>query len=110
MGLVPGKALGYSYGPAAVMEGKTVDNNRKHSNHLCFGPNQSIAHPGIFPHNEKARRWNLDQWLTFDWRAGWGTHKEFERAVMNRQIYVNFPDPWKRSMNARTPARCSMRT
>ncbi len=85
------------------MEGKTVDNNRKHSNHLCFGPNQSIAHPGLFPHNEKARRWNLDQWLAFDWRAGWGT-QEFERAIMDKQIVVNFPEAWK-TVDERKDAR-----
>lgn len=103
MGLVPGKALGYAYGAAAEMEGKTVDNNRKHSNHLFYGPGQSIAHPGLFPHNEKAHRWNLDQWLLFDWRAGWGT-PEFEKAVSSKQIVVDFPEAWK-TVDERKDAR-----
>lgn len=103
MGLVPGKALGYAYGAAAEMDGKSVDNNRKHSSHLFYGPGQSIAHPGLFPHNEKALRWNLDQWLLFDWRAGWGT-PEFERAVSSKQIHVEFPECWK-TVDERKDAR-----
>lgn len=103
MGLVPGKALGYPVGAAAEVNGKTVDNNRKHSSHLFYGPGQSIAHPGLFPHNEKARRWNLDQWLQFDWRAGWGT-PEFEKAVSNKLIQVSFPEAWK-TLDERKDAR-----
>ncbi len=103
MGLVPGKALGYAVGAAAEVNGKTVDNNRKHSSHLFYGPGQSIAHPGLFPHNEKAHRWNLDQWLQYDWRAGWGT-PEFEQAVSNKLIQVNFPETWK-TIDERKDAR-----
>ena len=73
MGLVPGKPFGYARGPAAEMSGKTVNEDRQHSNHMFFGPGNSIAHPGLFPHNEKGLRWTVDQWLEFDWRAGWGT-------------------------------------
>ncbi len=103
MGLVPGKALGYSVGAAAEINGKTVDNNRKHSSHLFYGPGQSIAHPGLFPHNEKAQRWSLDQWLQFDWRAAWGT-TEFEQAVSSKLIQVNFPEAWK-TVDERKDAR-----
>jgi Cytochrome c554 and c-prime len=103
MGAVPGKPLGYTYGAAAEMSGKTVDNNRKHSSHLFYGPGQSIAHPGLFPQNEKALRWNLDQWLTFDWRAGWGT-PEFEAALKNLNMQFNFPDAWK-TVDERKDAR-----
>ena len=103
MGSVPGKALGYPIGAAAEINGKTVNNNRKHSSHLFYGPGQSIAHPGLFPHNEKAWRWNLDQWMQFDWRAGWGT-AEFEKAVSNKQIQANFPEAWK-TVDERKDAR-----
>lgn len=103
MGLVPGKAQGYAYGPAANMSGRTVSNTRKHSNHIFYGPGNSIAHPGLFPHNEKALRWSIDNWMEYDWRAGWGT-KDFERAVANRQIAVNFPPAWD-SADERRDAR-----
>jgi hypothetical protein len=103
MGSVPGKALGYPIGAAAEVNGKSVDYNRKHSSHLFYGPGQSIAHPGLFPHNENAQRWNLDQWLQFDWRAGWGT-TEFEQAVANKLLHVNFPEFWK-TVDERKDAR-----
>ncbi|MCA9190884.1 MAG: hypothetical protein KDB03_03940 [Planctomycetales bacterium] len=100
MGAVPGKAMGYLTGPAAEMSDKWVDPNRKHSNHVFWGPGNSIAHPGIFPHNEKAFRWSADQWLEFDWRNGWGT-KEFESLVSENKIFVNFPSAWQNSEERR---------
>ncbi|MCA9130136.1 MAG: hypothetical protein KDB22_23775 [Planctomycetales bacterium] len=103
MGRVPGKAQGYTVGAAAEMSGKSVSQDRKHSNHIFYGPGNSIAHPGIFPHNEKALRWNTDQWLSFDWRAGWGT-KEFEKALADKQIQVQFPKFWD-SADERMDAR-----
>jgi hypothetical protein len=93
MGKIPGIAAGYECGPVAKIAGKTVNDNRKKSNHIFFGPNYPIAHPGIFPFNLKANRWTMDQWLTFDWRAGWGT-KEFEDRIANKQIQVTFPPLW----------------
>lgn len=80
MGVEPGKALGYECGPAAEVNGKVVDANRKHSNHMFHGPGNPIAHPGVFPHNEKSLRWTVEQWLEFDWRAGWGT-PQFENQI-----------------------------
>jgi hypothetical protein len=103
MGKVPGKALGYEYGPAAEMSGKSVNNHRKHSNHMFFGPGNSIAHPGLFPHNPKALRWSAGQWLNFDWRAGWGT-EAFEQALAKQQIAGNFPADWQ-SADERRDAR-----
>ena len=93
MGKVPGLPLGYDCGPIAKIGDKTVNNNRKKSNHVFYGPNYPIAHPGIFPFNLKANRWTMEQWLTFDWRGGWGT-KEFEKAVDEGQIQVIFPPVW----------------
>ncbi|MFN3192970.1 MAG: multiheme c-type cytochrome [Aureliella sp.] len=103
MGLVPGKPNGYAYGAAAEMSGLSVNNHRKHANHLFFGPGNSIAHPGIFPHNEKALRWSVEQWMNFNWRAGWGTD-EFEKAVAKKQIFVAFPPEWD-SADERRDAR-----
>ncbi len=95
MGIEPGKALGYSCGPAAEISGKVVNSNRKHSNHIFHGPGNPIAHPGIFPHNEKSLRWSVEQWLQFDWRAGWGT-PEFEKqiAAMGPGANSCFPPAW----------------
>lgn len=103
MGAVPGKALGFEYGPAAEMSGKSVNQNRKHSNHIFWGPGNSIAHPGLFPHNEKALRWTIDQWLLFDWRAGWGTDA-FEKDLAAKKFHAAFPKEWD-SADERRDAR-----
>lgn len=94
MGKVPGLPEGYNCGPAAIVNGKAVNPSRKHSNHLFHGPGYSIAHPGIFPHNVKADRWSPDQWLAFDWRAGWGV-KEFEDELASGRLRAQFPPVWK---------------
>ncbi len=94
MGIVPGRAEGYSIGPAAVVDGKAVTPERKHSNHMFFGPGYSIAHPGLFPQNVKADRWKVNDWLAFDWRAGWGTD-DFEDAVSDGKLSPYFPPVWE---------------
>ncbi len=93
MGRVPGLPLGYDCGPVAKIADKTVNDHRKKSNHIFYGPNYPIAHPGVFPFHLKANRWTMQQWLTFDWRAGWGT-KEFEKAVAGKQVQAIFPPVW----------------
>lgn len=93
MGKVPGVAAGYSVGPAAIVNDKVVNPERRHSNHMFYGPGYSIAHPGIFPHNLKAKRWTFNEWLEFDWRAGWGL-EEFEDALDEGQIATSFPPTW----------------
>jgi hypothetical protein len=96
MGRIPGIPSGYECGPAAAVNKKTVNDHRKHSNHVFYGPGYSIAHPGVFPHNPKAERWNVRDWLLFDWRAGWGTD-EFEDAVADGLVPACFPEAWKES-------------
>jgi nitrate/TMAO reductase-like tetraheme cytochrome c subunit len=93
MGIVPGRAEGYSIGPAAVVDGKVVNPERKHSNHLFFGPGYSIANPGVFPQNVKADRWSFNDWLMFDWRSGWGTD-DFENGVAEGRVSPYFPPVW----------------
>ncbi|MEQ8836575.1 MAG: multiheme c-type cytochrome, partial [Lacipirellulaceae bacterium] len=93
MGRIPGVASGYEVGAAAIVNKKKVNEHRKHSNHTFYGPGYSIAHPGIFPWNTKAQRWTMQEWLLFDWRAGWGT-KEFEDALDDNLIHVSFPKVW----------------
>ena len=94
MGRIPGVPSGYEYGAAAEINKKSVNTDRKHSNHVFYGPGYSIAHPGVFPFNPKADRWSMRDWLLFDWRAGWGTDA-FEDAVDDGDIKVNFPEVWK---------------
>lgn len=93
MGKVPGLAQGFCKAPAAIVNDKPFGAPRKHSNHVFFGPGYSIAHPGIFPQNPAADRWPARQWLTFDWRAGWGT-EAFEAKVERGEVQASFPPEW----------------
>jgi Cytochrome c554 and c-prime len=93
MGKIPGKPEGYATGPSAVIGGKEINPGRKHANHRFIGPGYSIAHPGVFPHNTKAKAFSMKEWLEFDWRAGWGSN-EFEDKVARGKIKVGFPKRW----------------
>jgi hypothetical protein len=93
MGRVPGIAAGYARAPSAIINGKPVNPNRKHSNHAFYGPGYSIAHPGIFPHNPKGAEIKIEDWLLFNWRAGWGL-TEWEDKVEDGSIKASFPKRW----------------
>ncbi len=104
MGISPGVASGYAFEPAAKV-GNTLTKARKRTNHMIVGPDYSIAHPGLFPHNPKAVREEHDkfrddidlglatmrEWLQFDHEAGWGT-AAFENQVGDD---YPFPEAWK---------------
>ena len=93
MGRIPGVPSGYEVGPAAKVNDRIVNPNRKHANHVFYGPGYSIAHPGLFPLNPKANRWSIPDWLMFDYRAGWGTD-EFEDRLDESQAHFIFPPAW----------------
>ncbi len=93
MGKNPGRPDGYEKTPVAVVQGKPVGNERDHHNHAFFGPGYPITHPGVFPHNPDAERWTIEDWLAFDYRAGWGT-EDFEIAMVDGEKDVKFPEVW----------------
>jgi hypothetical protein len=100
MSTEPGKPVGYRIAPAAIVGGIPT-RPRKRTDHRFAGPDYSLVHPGLFPHNEKARQLaTLQEWITFDWKAGWGT-KEFEAHVPPG---TTFPPRW-RSVDDRMDAR-----
>ena len=91
MGKIQGKVSGYHRGPAAEVGGVPTK-VRKLTNHTFAGPDSSIIHPGIFPHNVEAQQMaTLRQWLQFDVEAGWGTDK-FEDEVSDDH---KFPKHWE---------------
>ena len=58
---------------------------------MFAGPDYSIVHPGLFPHNTEAQALaTLREWLTFDYKAGWGTDA-FEENVPDD---YEFPPRW----------------
>ena len=90
MGTEPGVPSGYATGPAARV-GDRETRSRKRTNHMFAGPDYSIVHPGIFPHNTEAQELaTLREWLTFDYEAGWGTD-DFEETVVGD---TEFPPRW----------------
>lgn len=100
MGRVQGAAKGYETGPAAVVGGVPTA-PRRITNHYFAGPDYSVLHPGIFPHNaEAAALADLRAWLEFDVEAGWGTD-EFEDSV---PADYPFPEVW-RAIDDRYDAR-----
>ena len=90
MGTVPGKPEGYAHGPAAIVGGIPT-RSRKRTNHMFAGPDYSIIHKGLFPHNDRAAEMaTMREWLTFDVEAGWGTDA-FESTVSEDFV---FPERW----------------
>ncbi len=103
MGEEPGLPNGYAQGPAAVIGG-TPTRTRKITNHSFPGPDYSLIHPGIFPHNSKAAKMaSISEWLRFDYESGWGDrNSEFERQASKAK--PEFPKEW-RSKGKRRRAR-----
>lgn len=100
MSTEPGLPSGYRVAPAAVVGGVPTQ-PRKRTDHRFAGPDYSVIHPGIFPHNSKAQELaTIREWMTFDYKAGWGT-KEFEKTVAKG---FEFPPRW-RSVDDRYDAR-----
>lgn len=90
MGKEPGKASGYNTAPAAIVGGKPTKPRRR-TNHMFAGPDYSVIHPGIFPHNSDAADLaDIREWLTYDYKAGWGTD-EFEDNIPEG---YEFPPRW----------------
>ena len=100
MGVEPGVVSGYRHEPAAVVGGKPTE-PRKRTDHMFIGPDYSVVHPGIFPHNTKAQELaSIREWLDFDHEAGWGT----DAFELDRPDGYRFPEKW-RSADDRYDAR-----
>jgi hypothetical protein len=105
MGKVPGHASGYEKWPIAIVNGRIVgDPEAKHSNHLFYGPGYPIAHPGLFPFNQRALRWSIQDWLQYNYRAPWGEIEWEEKIRLGQEQAPEFPAPWK-SAEERIAAR-----
>ena len=100
MGKEQGVAKGYETGPAAVVGGVPT-RDRKLTSHIFAGPDYSLIHPGIFPHNpDAAAMATIREWLEYDYKAGWGTDA-FEDHVPEGTV---FPNRWA-SVDDRYDAR-----
>jgi nitrate/TMAO reductase-like tetraheme cytochrome c subunit len=87
----PGLPAGFDKGPAAVVNGMTVNDERPLTNHEFMGPGYPISHPGLFPIPLVESRFTPQTWLKFDYRAKWGSD-EFENNVA---ADYKFPPEWQ---------------
>lgn len=107
MGTIQGRPSGYFFEPTAVVGNKST-RPRKRTSHVWAGPDFSVVHPGIFPHNPAAQREEGDhsidgglatlrEWIVFDWKGGWGT-KEYEAEAAKHKDWDFGPwqDPARR--------------
>ena len=95
MSTVPGQNTGFATGPAAYVNGMTVRDDRPLTDHTFVGPGYPISHPGLFPFRREDSPFTPQQWLTFDYRAKWGSDA-FEHAVPPSQT---FPAEWSSAAN-----------
>ena len=109
MGEVPGVAAGYRIEGIAKL-GNVYTEPRKRTNHMIAGPDYSIIHPGLFPHNVAAIKEEhaayltagpaipglatMREWLEFDYEAGWGT-EQFERSDAAELLNESGPTAWR---------------
>jgi nitrate/TMAO reductase-like tetraheme cytochrome c subunit len=88
----PGQPTPFPRGPAAVVNGLTVNDDRPLTDHTFVGPGYPISHPGLFPIPLDESPFTPQQWLKFDYRAKWGS-EEFENKVA---ADYKFPPEWQK--------------
>ena len=54
----------------------------------------TTAHPVPHSRTTSYATWTIDEWLLFDYRAGWGT-EAFEEKIDDGEIEVEFPEAWE---------------
>lgn len=91
MSKTPGLPAGFEVGPAARVNGHTVNEKRDLTDHTFVGPGYPISHPGLFPFRLEESPFTPQQWLTFDYRDKWGSDA-FESKV---EPGFPFPKEWQ---------------
>ena len=92
MSTSPGQPTGFARGPAAVVNGLAVNDDRPLTDHTFVGPGYPISHPGLFPFSLDESPFTPQQWLKFDYRAGWGSEEFENKAAAN----TSFPPEWQK--------------
>ncbi|MGH8670713.1 MAG: multiheme c-type cytochrome, partial [Burkholderiales bacterium] len=100
----PGLPSGFASAPVVRIRDQIVTPARTRHNHSFIGPGYSVAHPGIFPHHPDAENWSVEEWLQFNYRAGWGSD-DFENKLQAGEIDVEFPDAWSDESDRREARR-----
>jgi nitrate/TMAO reductase-like tetraheme cytochrome c subunit len=100
MSKFPGQNVGYDKGWAAEVNGKHFNENRPLTDHTFVGPGYPISHPGLFPIRMEESPFTPQQWLKFDYRAGWGSD-DFENKVAAAPGSNPFPPEWQNPADRR---------
>jgi nitrate/TMAO reductase-like tetraheme cytochrome c subunit len=87
----PGHNDGYEIGWAAEVNKQHFNDVRPLTDHTFVGPGYPISHPGLFPFRIEDSPFTPQQWLTFDYRAKWGS----EGFETNVPASAAFPAEWK---------------
>ncbi len=99
MSKLPGQNAGYEVGWAAEVNGKHFNDQRPLTDHTFVGPGYPISHPGLFPFRMEGSPFTPQQWLTFDYRAGWGSDA-FESKLAAGGA-ATFPQEWQNAADRR---------
>jgi len=91
MSTFPGQNTGYATGWAAQVNKKHFNEQRPLTDHTFVGPGYPISHPGLFPLRLEDSPFTPQQWLTFDYRAKWGS-EELEKSM---PAATTFPPEWQ---------------
>jgi nitrate/TMAO reductase-like tetraheme cytochrome c subunit len=96
MSKFPGQNVGYEVGWAAEVNGKHFNEQRPLTDHTFVGPGYPISHPGLFPFRIEESPFTPQQWLTFDFRAGWGSDDFENKLAAGGSGTTNpFPAEWQ---------------
>jgi len=91
----PGLPVGFAKGPAALVNGLFVNEQRDVTDHTFVGPGYPISHPGLFPLSQVESPFSPEQWLKFDYRDKWGSD-DFEAKVAASPGSYTFPPEWQK--------------
>lgn len=104
MSTSPGQNTGYATGWAARVNGQTVREDRKLTDHTFVGPGYPISHPGLFPFSMEESPFTPQQWLRFDYRAKWGSD-DFENKAAAAPGSYSFPPEWQKAADRKVAWR-----
>jgi hypothetical protein len=104
MSVNPGVDAGFDVNPAAVVNNVPIRKDTPQTDHTFVGPGYPIVHPGLYPQSlNDGDLFTPQQWLTFDWRDGWGK-PDYEAKVAANPGAYKFPPEWQ-SADDRKKAR-----
>ncbi len=95
MSKFPGQNAGYEKGWAAEVNGKHFNEQRPLTDHTFVGPGYPISHPGLFPMRMEESPFTPQQWLTFNYRAGWGSDDFESKLAAGGAGAPAFPAEWQ---------------